>query len=77
MECSSMTACALELRAAAANGAENTAFCRAKNAGGEQMKHDGVDTERRREHSGYRWMRSPSTGRASLRDGLPRNSFFT
>ena len=77
MECSSMTACALELRAAASNGAGATACGSAKNAAGEQMKHDSVDTGRRREHSGYRWMRSPSTGRASLRDGLPRNSFFT
>jgi len=82
MECSSMTACALELRAAASNGAEATACSSAKNAGGEQMKHGSVDTGRRREHSGYRWLshrwtRSASTGRASLRDGLPRNSFFT
>ena len=82
MECSSMTACALELRAAASNGAGATACSSAKNAGGEQMKHGSVDTGRRREHSGYRWLshrwtRSASTGRASLRDGLPRNSFFT
>jgi hypothetical protein len=100
MECSSATDCALELRATAAIDAGATAGSSPKNVGGEQMKHDIVDTERQRdagkvrvvqldlagmlrgskrrdEHSSYCWLRSPVAGRASLGDGLPRNSFFT
>ena len=71
---------ALELPAPAANSA--------KSGAGEQMKHVVDDTERRREeakvrgvplgeHSSYRWLNSPLMGHASLREGLPRNSFFT
>lgn len=94
MECSSPTVCALELRAAASCSAgvsrltsskvTSRKVSRTKKAGGEQMKHDGVDTERQRGEGKVRVARldfaglvAPTTGRASLRDGLPRNSSFT
>ena len=110
LKCSTSAAEALELRmaacgaaayGAAAYGSGAVAWSNANGASGEQMKHDDVDTERRRdegkvrdarrptiarisraleqanEHSSHCWVRSRSVGHANLRNGLPRNSFFT
>ena len=62
MECSSTATCALELRAAASSTAGASTRSSTRNAGGEQMKHDGVDTERQRDEGRVRVARSDFAG---------------